>query len=89
MIVQTPKSSAMTKWRANRLTQPIEDRSRFRPFITAWGGSDLQIAGSRIAMLGYDSSKAFGLTQSSGQPRSVAVCGQGKPTNGQSDRQQL
>lgn len=38
----------------------------FRPFITAWGGSDLQIAGSRLAMLGYDSSKAFGLTQSSG-----------------------
>jgi len=40
--------------------------SRFRPFITAWGGSDLKIAGSRLAMLGYDSSKAFGLTQSSG-----------------------
>lgn len=41
-------------------------RANFRPFITAWGGSDIQIAGSRLAMLGYDSSKAFGLTQSSG-----------------------
>jgi poly(beta-D-mannuronate) C5 epimerase len=38
----------------------------FRPFITAWGGSDLQLSGSRFAMLGYASSKAFGLTQSSG-----------------------
>jgi poly(beta-D-mannuronate) C5 epimerase len=41
-------------------------KANFRPFITGWGGSDLQIAGSRLAMLGYDSSKAFGLTQSSG-----------------------
>lgn len=43
-----------------------QTKSIFRPFITGWGGSDLQIAGSRFAMLGYDSSKAFGLTQSSG-----------------------
>lgn len=42
------------------------NKSVFRPFITGWGGSDLQISGSRLAMLGYDSSKAFGLTQSSG-----------------------
>ncbi|WJH41123.1 right-handed parallel beta-helix repeat-containing protein [Aliirhizobium terrae] len=41
-------------------------KANFRPFITGWGGSDLQIAGSRLAMLGYDSSKAFGVTQSSG-----------------------
>lgn len=38
----------------------------FRPFITAWGGSDLELSGSRFAMLGYASSKAFGITQSSG-----------------------
>jgi tetratricopeptide (TPR) repeat protein/nitrous oxidase accessory protein NosD len=42
------------------------DKAVFRPFITGWGGSELELAGSRFAMLGYDSSKAFGLTQSSG-----------------------
>ncbi len=58
-----------------------EDRSRFRPFITAWGGSDLQIAGSRIAMLGYDSSKAFGLTQSSGAAvQSLYAVKENRPT---------
>ncbi len=43
-----------------------EDRAEFRPFITAWSGSRLDIAGSRLAMLGYDYGKAYGLTQSSG-----------------------
>lgn len=42
------------------------DNRRFRPFITGWGGSDFQIAGSRLAMLGYDSAKTYGLTQSVG-----------------------
>jgi nitrous oxidase accessory protein NosD len=42
------------------------DKDAFRPFITAWSGSKLEIAGSRLAMLGYDASKAFGLTQSTG-----------------------
>lgn len=41
-------------------------KADFRPFITAWGGSDLQIAGSHIGMLGYDAGKAYGLTQSTG-----------------------
>ena len=41
-------------------------KADFRPFITAWGGSVLDIAGSRLAMLGYDYGKAYGLTQSSG-----------------------
>ena len=43
-----------------------QTKADFRPFITAWGGSHLAIAGSRLAMLGYDSGKAYGLTQSSG-----------------------
>jgi poly(beta-D-mannuronate) C5 epimerase len=55
--------------------------NRFRPFITAWGGSDLQLAASRLAMLGYDSSKAFGLTQSSGAAvQSLYAVKENRPT---------
>ncbi|SMD13144.1 Nitrous oxidase accessory protein NosD, contains tandem CASH domains [Fulvimarina manganoxydans] len=56
-------------------------KADFRPFITAWGGSDLQIAGSRLAMLGYDSGKAYGLTQSSGAAvQSLYTIGSHSPT---------
>lgn len=57
------------------------DKALFRPFITAWGGSDLKIGGSRLAMLGYDSGKAYGLTQSSGAAvQSLYNLGSGSPT---------
>lgn len=36
----------------------------FRPFIVGWGGAKLYIADSRIAHLGYASTKAFGLSLS-------------------------
>ncbi|HEV7415261.1 MAG TPA: right-handed parallel beta-helix repeat-containing protein, partial [Tianweitania sediminis] len=56
------------------------DKAAFRPFITAWGGSNLKIGGSRIAMLGYDSGKAYGLTQSSGAAvQSLYNLGSGRP----------
>ncbi len=57
------------------------NKSMFRPFITGWGGSNLQISGSRFAMLGYDSSKAFGLTQSSGAAvQSLYALDENRPT---------
>lgn len=36
----------------------------FRPFIVGWGGSKIYIAKSRIANMGYASTKAYGLTMS-------------------------
>ncbi len=36
----------------------------FRPFITAWGGSETYIAVSRVASLGYHQSKSYGITLS-------------------------
>lgn len=66
MVVQDAEILGYDEVKGTLAKATDKDRARFRPFITAWGGSDLQIAGSRFAMLGYDSSKAFGLTQSSG-----------------------
>lgn len=36
----------------------------YRPFIVGWGGSKIYIAKSRIANMGYASTKAYGLTMS-------------------------
>lgn len=41
-----------------------EAEDKFRPYIVTWCDSVLNIAGSKIANLGYNSSKAYGLTYS-------------------------
>lgn len=40
----------------------FKDKHEFRPFIVSWGGSHTYIVSSRIANLGYASTKAFGLS---------------------------
>jgi len=42
----------------------FRDKHEFRPFIVGWGGSRTYIAESRIAHLGYASTKSFGLSLS-------------------------
>ena len=42
----------------------FRDKHEFRPFIVGWGGSGTYIADSRIAHLGYASTKSFGLSLS-------------------------
>ena len=44
------------------------DKYDFRPFIVTWGGSNLYIAGSKIASLGYMKGKSYGLTFSTCLP---------------------
>ena len=81
MIVQDTEIIGYDEVKGEPAHATDQDRSRFRPFITAWGGSNLQIAGSRFAMLGYDSSKAFGLTQSSGAAvQSLYAVKENRPT---------
>jgi poly(beta-D-mannuronate) C5 epimerase len=43
-----------------------KDRDTFRPFILSWSSSDTQLAGSSFIALGYTSSKAYGISLSSG-----------------------
>ena len=47
--------------------QPAEfkDMNEFRPHITAWCGSKLNIAGSRVSHLGYQASKSYGISYTS------------------------
>ena len=40
----------------------FRDKREFRPFIVGWGGSQTYIVSSRVAYLGYASTKAFGLS---------------------------
>lgn len=81
LVVQDAEILGYDEVKGTLVSATDKDRARFRPFITAWGGSDLQIAGSRLAMLGYDSSKAFGLTQSSGAAvQSLYAVEENRPT---------
>ncbi len=50
-------------WR-ERENKPATFRSgdQFRPFIVSWGGSELHIADSTVAHLGYAASKAYGVS---------------------------
>lgn len=56
-------NSIITGWdeRKNRPSF-FKNPKEFRPFIVSWGGSELYIAQSRIAHLGYAASKAYGLS---------------------------
>lgn len=42
----------------------LKDPKKFRPFIVSWGGSDIYLARSRVAHLGYAAKKAYGLSLS-------------------------
>lgn len=58
-------NSAIVGWsEAKNAPARFVDKHVFRPFIVGWGGSKTYIAGSRIANLGYASTKAFGLSLS-------------------------
>ena len=81
LVVQDAEIVGYDEITARAAVASDKTRANFRPFITAWGGSDIQIAGSRLAMLGYDSSKAFGLTQSSGAAvQSLYAFDENRPT---------
>lgn len=43
-----------------------ERRAEFRPYLVGWSGSNMVLAGSRFANLGYDARKAYGITLSTG-----------------------
>ena len=40
----------------------FRDKHEFRPFIVGWGGSETYISQSRVAHLGYATTKSFGLS---------------------------
>jgi poly(beta-D-mannuronate) C5 epimerase len=42
----------------------FQDKYAFRPFLTAWSGSEMYIAGSRIMGLGYRGGKSYGISYS-------------------------
>jgi len=42
---------------------------KFRPFLLSWGGGRMNVAGSVLTALGYENSKSFGLSYSSGPIR--------------------
>lgn len=41
------------------------DKEKFRPYITSWCGSKLNIAGSELGYLGYQNSKSYGVSYTS------------------------
>ena len=43
----------------------FENLETFRPYITAWCGSNIHMAGSKLAHLGYQASKSYGISYTS------------------------
>jgi mannuronan 5-epimerase len=58
----------------------FRDKTEFRPFIVGWGGSKTYISASRIANLGYASTKAFGLSLSQYSPATIQRAVWPRPT---------
>jgi mannuronan 5-epimerase len=58
----------------------FHDKYEFRPFIVGWGGSKTYICASRIAHLGYASTKAFGLSLSQYSPATIQRAVWPRPT---------
>jgi poly(beta-D-mannuronate) C5 epimerase len=52
----------------------------FRPYLISWGGSELYIADSHVAHLGYEASKAYGVSISQYSPGQAAVLKQPSPS---------
>lgn len=60
--------------------QGAKGSATFRPFISSWTGSDTVIAGSRLAALGYQMTKAFGLTITTGPQTGARIDKERQPT---------
>ncbi len=43
-----------------------KDKSKFRPFITSWSGSETYMGGTRFIGLGYSNAKSYGISTSAG-----------------------
>jgi len=73
--------SRLSAWR-ERENRPAEFRkpSEFRPFLISWGGSQTYISRSVVTGLGYDASKAYGISISQYSPHMDARIHAKRPT---------
>jgi poly(beta-D-mannuronate) C5 epimerase len=68
-------------WREHESKPSVfRDGNEFRPFLIAWGGSQLYIADSTVAHLGYAASKAYGVSISQFSPHLDVVLKRPRPT---------
>jgi len=52
----------------------------FRPFLLSWGGSEIYIINTKVASLGYDKSKSYGVSVSQYTPNMVKQMNKSDPT---------
>ena len=52
----------------------------FRPFVLTWGGSETWIANTKMASMGYDQSKSYGISISQYTPNTAKVLKRPEPT---------
>lgn len=62
--------------------QHYDDKTRFRPFITAWSDSETNIAGSHLVGFGYSAGKTYGLSFTTGPKDIVRVRDDAAPPKG-------
>lgn len=54
--------------------------NEFRPFLLTWGGSETWIANSKMASMGYDQSKSYGISISQYTPNTAKILKRPEPT---------
>jgi len=52
----------------------------FRPFLLTWGGSETWIANTKMASMGYDQSKSYGISISQYTPNTAKILKRAEPT---------
>jgi poly(beta-D-mannuronate) C5 epimerase len=71
----------VTAWReAANGPARFRKSSEFRPFLTAWGGSETYIVNSALSSFGYDKAKSYGISISQYPPGLMKKMGREEPS---------
>jgi len=82
LYVADTKLIAFNEETQSPAVQHYENKTRFRPFITAWSDSETNIAGSHLVGFGYSAGKTYGLSFTTGPKDIVRVRDDAKPPKG-------
>jgi poly(beta-D-mannuronate) C5 epimerase len=71
----------LTSWNeAKKGPASFQTPNAFRPFVSAWGGTETYIVDSQVTSLGYNGSKSYGVSISQYSPGMREKMGRGHPT---------
>ena len=78
MLITHTQVNAWSETRNSLATYRKPDE--FRPFVLTWGGSETWIANTKMASMGYDQSKSYGISISQYTPNTAKILKRAEPT---------